>query len=113
MCRACLAHLCRTLFFEVACFLARLWRACFTSDCMNRRVSQIPFGLQPSSLQQSDVSGPEISHRQWKRRDKSLVLAMTIHRPSYLLFLNCRVVFDQSALCKSKKLVIVVINISD
>ena len=36
-------------------------------------------------------------------------LAMTIHHPSYLMLLNYCVVFDQSALCTSKKLVILVI----
>ena len=34
---------------------------------------------------------------------------MTIHHPSYLLFLTCHVVFDQSAVCTSKKLVILVV----
>ena len=38
-----------------------------------------------------------------------LVLTMTIHHPSYLLFLTCSVVFDQSAPCTPKKLLIVVI----
>ena len=74
-----------------------------------RRSSAVLWNSCPYSLWRIDVSVP-IVDQHWRRRsDNVLVLATMINHPSQPMFLTCCVVFDQSALWTSKKLVIVVI----
>ena len=51
-----------------------------------------------------------IALRRLRRRGKVLVLAMTIYHTSYPLLLNLRLVFDQSALHMSKRVLVVVVE---
>ena len=60
---------------------------------------------RPSSLQLTDVAGTVVALRRRIRRDKILVLAMSISYSSYLMLLTCRLVFDQSDHSTSKKYV--------
>ena len=108
--RACWGRLCRPLFFEVDGLLAVLCTNCFTSNRLTGCVGWLPIGLPPSSLCRLAVSGPVVAQHRRRRRYKCLVLAMKIHRPYYLLFLTCRVVFGQKVLRTSKSLVVVVVT---
>ena len=108
--RACWACLYRPLFFDVDDLLAVLWPTCFAYDCLTGCVGRLPIRLPPSSLWRSAVSGRVVAQRRRRRRYKGLALEMKIHRPSYLLFLTCRVVFGQRVLCTSMRLAVVVVT---
>ena len=108
--RACWGRLCRPLFFEVDGLLTVLWTNCFTSNRLTGCVGWLPIGLPPSSLWRSAVSGPVVAQRRRRIGYIGLASAMTIHRPSYLLFLTCRVVFGQRVLCTSMRLAVVVVT---
>ena len=54
------------------------------------------------------ITGTVIDQRWRRRRGKVLVLGMKIYHPSYLLFLNFCLVFDQIELSVSKGVLLVV-----
>ena len=55
--------------------------------------SAVLLNYRPSSIRLADVSGPIIAQHRRRKRDKVLVLAMTIYHPSYLMFLTFCVSF--------------------
>ena len=67
-------------------------RCSFQSSDRRRRLSVL-LNSCPSYIWRISVAIPVVAQRRWTRRDKVLVLAMTIHQTSYLMFLTCCVVF--------------------
>ena len=59
----------------------------------------------PYSLWMAAFTGLVVALYKIRRRDKFLVVAMTIYHPSYpIIFFTCLLVFDKSSLCTSKKI---------